>query len=207
MADRQTTNSLFVSTLNCEGINIFNDSQCDILCLQETWLLDQTLDCVVNVHPDYLHASKSGVDSTANILPGCPSGGVSMLYKKSLGRYVKNIHVSSSRICGVTIQTSVNHKILVLCVYLCKAGCQTCPHLSYAKVWSCWTVSTWWPSHPIQDVVWLVVLVYKGNCNALFFGFLISLRPSPQFFLVLAYSLLTLAFSLIYNDHGRVGKI
>ena len=58
------------------------------------------------------------MDSTANILPGCPSGGVSILYKKSLGHYVKNINVSSSRICGVTIQTSVNHKILVLCVYL-----------------------------------------------------------------------------------------
>ena len=83
----------------------------------------------------------------------------------------------------------------------CKAGCQTCPHLSNAKVWSFWTVPTWWPSHPIQDVVWLVVLVYKGNCNALFFGFFISwdlLLSSP-----LSYSptpcslLLSLWFTMI----------
>ena len=89
--------------------------------------------------------------------------------------------------------------------WMCKAGCQTCPHLSYAKVWSFWTVSTWWPSHPIQDVVWLVVLMYKGNCDALFFGlswdllsFCLSYCPTPCS---------PLSLSLIYNDHSRVGKI
>ena len=43
---------------------------------------------------------------------------------------------------GRPLELEVRAYFMVKCVCLCKAGCQTCPHLSHAKVWSCWTVST-----------------------------------------------------------------
>ena len=52
-----------IFSLNCEGtkrskeyVNYFlNVHSCDILCLQETWMLDDTLDFINYIHKDYLH--------------------------------------------------------------------------------------------------------------------------------------------------------
>ena len=56
-----------------------------------------------------------------------------------------------------------------------------------------------------QEVVRLVDLVYKGKCEA-FLWILDLLRPSPQLWLVLVVILLAHPVSLIYNNHGSVGK-
>ena len=50
----------------------------DILCLQETWLLDRDIAKLSNIHADYQFNGKSGVDATDRILPGRPQGGVAM---------------------------------------------------------------------------------------------------------------------------------
>ena len=49
----------------------------------------------------------------SEIMFGKPSGGVAILYRKSLARYVRNIDTYSWRICGIIIQT--NH-IFSICV-------------------------------------------------------------------------------------------
>ena len=79
-----------IVTFNCEGITRSKDyvnsfltiHSCDILCLQEIWMLDNTLDFMDSIHKDYLHISIAGRDSSTELLRGRPAGGVSILYKK-----------------------------------------------------------------------------------------------------------------------------
>ena len=94
MADR-----LSIATLNCEGIRRFTDyirnylsiNNCDILCLQETWHLDDNIQYFNKIYTDYLFIVISGVNSKDRILPGRPKGGVAILYKKGIGNKVKPI--------------------------------------------------------------------------------------------------------------------
>ncbi len=58
---------------------MLSDSACDILCLQETWLIEQMQHKLSNIHNEYLSYGKSGVDSMSEILVGRPSGGVAIL--------------------------------------------------------------------------------------------------------------------------------
>ena len=63
---------MLICSYNCEGITRRADyineflckSKCDILCLQETWLIDQTLFKLGCIHDDYLFTGMAGVDST-----------------------------------------------------------------------------------------------------------------------------------------------
>jgi len=45
-----------------------------------------------------------------------PSGGVAILYRKSLARYVRNIDTDSRGICGIIIQTNHNLYICIVSV-------------------------------------------------------------------------------------------
>ncbi len=104
--------SFSICSFNCEGVHRTVDymnefvcnNLCDILCLQETWLIEQNLPHLANIHSDYLYTGKSGVDSNSDILVGRPKGGVAILYKKSVA-------------CGVIIHTLHGFNILVLCTY------------------------------------------------------------------------------------------
>ena len=62
---------LSVVSYNCSGYNksstylkeLVNCSKCDILCLQETWLLDGNMHKLADVNLDYSFTGVSGVDS------------------------------------------------------------------------------------------------------------------------------------------------
>ncbi len=119
-------NTLNICSYNCEGVNRSSDyindtltnTNCDIMCLQETWLLDHNIGKLGDVHDDYLFNAKSGVDSNAEILRGRPYGGVAILYGKSIAKYIKPVHVDHRRVTGVTIQVNPAKLLLLLCVYL-----------------------------------------------------------------------------------------
>ena len=91
--------SLAVASYNCDGVtsstgfinNLLSDTKIDILCLQETWLLDRDIAKLSNIHADYQFNGKSGVDATERILPGRPQGGVAIAWHKGLSHYVKPI--------------------------------------------------------------------------------------------------------------------
>ena len=112
--------------LNCEGIkrskeyvNYFlNVYFCDILCLQETWMLDNTLDFMNSIHKDYLHVSIAGKDTTTELLRGRPAGGVLIVYKKSISESIVGIKSTNRRVCGVKITSNGNFSCLLLNVYL-----------------------------------------------------------------------------------------
>jgi len=59
--------------------------ECDILCLQEHWLLQEHLDSFKEF--DFLYTAVSGVDSS-QLLYGRPYGGCAILYRKSLSSAV-----------------------------------------------------------------------------------------------------------------------
>ena len=62
---------LRISTLNYEGIrrsrdylnDYLTDASCDILCIQESYHLDENIDFFGTVQTDYLYTAISGVDS------------------------------------------------------------------------------------------------------------------------------------------------
>ena len=111
-----------IFSLTCEGIkrskeyvnHFLNVYSCDILCLQETWMLDNTLDFMNSIHKDYLHVSIAGKDTTTELLRGRPADGVSILYKKSLSESIVGIKSTNRRVCGVKINGNGNFSCLLL---------------------------------------------------------------------------------------------
>ena len=95
--------SLAVASYNCDGVtsstgfinNLLSNTKMDILCLQETWLLDHDIAKLSNIHAGYQFNGKSGVDATDRILPGRPQGGVAIAWHKRLSHYVQPIGISN----------------------------------------------------------------------------------------------------------------
>ena len=54
-----------------------------------------------SISTDYMYTAISGVDSGHHILRGKPHGGVGILYKKSLAKYVSHIKSVNRRVCAV----------------------------------------------------------------------------------------------------------
>ena len=117
---------LRISTLNCEGIrrsrdylnDYLTDASCDILCIQESWHLDENIAFFGTVHTDYLYTAISGVDSRDKILTGRCKGGVGIFYKKSLCSKIKPVTCKNRRICAATINLADNFSCLLLSIYL-----------------------------------------------------------------------------------------
>ena len=71
-----------ILSFNCEGVKSSRDyiyqllhtTSCDILCLQEIWTLDNTIDFLATIHNDYAFTGISGI-SNSDFIRGRPSGG------------------------------------------------------------------------------------------------------------------------------------
>ena len=71
---------LKISTLNCERFirscdftkDYLLHNQCDILCKQETWHLDENIKVFNTISSDYIYTAISGLNSRACILTGVP---------------------------------------------------------------------------------------------------------------------------------------
>ena len=92
--------------------------KCDFLCLQELWCLDETLYRLGSISTDYMYTAISGVDSGHHILQGKPHGGVGILYKKCLAKYVSHIKSVNRRVCAVKITTDNDFTWLIVSAYL-----------------------------------------------------------------------------------------
>ena len=114
-----------IASLNCEGFNRsenyileFLEGNCDIMLLQETWLLESSSDKLTSCHPRYLAIAKSGVDETAAILSGRPHGGVAILFKKNLANFIEPISTESKRMCCAILNHVSGFRTLIMSVYL-----------------------------------------------------------------------------------------
>ena len=90
--------------------------QHDVLLLQETWLTPYNIDFLDNVHEDFLCYSISAVRIDRPLV-GRPYGGLSVLWRKSLGIKFSPKTYDDSRILGLSLDTSTR-KLLILNVYL-----------------------------------------------------------------------------------------
>ena len=116
-----------ILSFNCEGVKrsknficgLLNTTDCNILCLQEIWTLDSTIDMLNTIHEDYnKYIGISDIDSTAEILHGRLKGGVAILFKKSLAKYVSYVKSGDRRICAIKLCMENNFSCLVTNVYL-----------------------------------------------------------------------------------------
>ena len=118
-----TQNRLHVISFNCEGVkNILPQiydlcDAADIILLQETWLFPHELDKLNTVHPSFHGFSLSSMDMGAGLLVGRPRGGVSILWRKSLGHLCKIVQYDDNRILGLSLQIG-DAKYIILNVYL-----------------------------------------------------------------------------------------
>ena len=116
-------NKLHVISFNCEGVkNILPQiydlcDTADIILLQETWLFPHELDILNNVHPSFDAFSLSSMDMGAGLHVGRPRGGVSILWRKSLGHFCKIVQYDDQRILGLSLQIE-EVKYVILNVYL-----------------------------------------------------------------------------------------
>ena len=79
---------LTVASFNCRSVkNSVNEviqlcNVCDIVMLQEHWLLPNELSLLSTLHVDFLATSFSAVYISTQILIGRPYGGTAILYKR-----------------------------------------------------------------------------------------------------------------------------
>ena len=79
--------------------------------------LDSTLYRLASISSDYMYTAISGVDSGQRNLRGKPHGGVSILYKMSLARYVTPVQSQNRRVCAVKIVNDNNLTCLLISAY------------------------------------------------------------------------------------------
>ena len=88
-------NKLRITTFNCNGVksklpvisNMCSNS--DIVLLQETWLREDELNILSNVHCNFESFSHTSMNIHDNILIGRPFGGISIMWNKSLSHCCK----------------------------------------------------------------------------------------------------------------------
>ena len=91
--------------------------KCDLVCLQEHWLLPNELSFLSSIHPNFLSVGYSAVDITSDTLVGRPYGGTGILYKKSLSHNITYISTNNSRLTAIILKTKLG-PTLVVCVYV-----------------------------------------------------------------------------------------
>ena len=113
---------LRIASFNCYGLMnklpVIGDmcKNVDILLLQETWLLPMDLRILDNLDDDFLAFSISSVNICEKFI-GRPYGGLSFLWRKSLGNSCKIIDFDDKRILGLEVTSSAT-ELLLINVYL-----------------------------------------------------------------------------------------
>ena len=117
------TNNLRIGTFNCAGaksklpILLEMSKNVDLLFLQETWLLENELNMLNDVNPDFSSFSLSSVNLQDSLLVGRPYGGISILWRKELSPICQLLQFDDNRLLGILI--SVNSMdLLFINVYL-----------------------------------------------------------------------------------------
>jgi hypothetical protein len=90
-------------------------SKCDVLFLQATWLYDQDLAFLSNIHADFYGRGVSLMYS--GMISGHPYGGLGILWRKSFGQHCKVINYEDDRIMGFEV-VNEHRKMLLVNVYL-----------------------------------------------------------------------------------------
>ena len=119
----QVIERINVCTFNCRSVkssvNEISDLclDCDIICLQEHWLLPNEVNFLGSINGDFLSTGNSAVDVGRDVLVGRPFGGTGILYRKSLSEYITIVDTNDDRISAI-ILNSVHGPVLLVSVYM-----------------------------------------------------------------------------------------
>lgn len=92
-------------------------SECDILCLQETWLAKQNLDKLNSLNVDFHGAGESTTDLSTRIVRGRIAGGVAILWNSKYDPIVKVVRLDVNWAIGLEINFN-DKKFIILNVYM-----------------------------------------------------------------------------------------
>jgi exonuclease III len=112
-----------VTSFNCKNMKSSIDeirelcAHCDILLLQETWLMEHDLPLLSQISNEFYCKGLTAMDTQNGVVVGRPFGGIAILWRKSLGPYVKPITYGDSRLLGLEVQCQ-NTKLLLINTYL-----------------------------------------------------------------------------------------
>lgn len=111
------------ATYNCKNVKRSIEdvrtlcSVCDIVCLQETWLLPHDIPFISTINSGFGYTGNSAVDTSAGILRGRPYGGVAILWRHSVFPQVTVLPCENVRMCAVKINTR-DRQLVVICIYM-----------------------------------------------------------------------------------------
>ena len=115
-------NTLKIVSYNSTGLasdkrefiaEVINHYDPDIFFIQETWLLNATMDKLGDIHKDYLASGVSAMSDTELVI-GRPKGGVGILWKKSMASSVEFYKIAgTTRACACMIKNGTDE---LLCV-------------------------------------------------------------------------------------------
>ena len=120
--DKLHTSQIKIISFNCCGVSsklpVIKElcDNNDIVVLQETWLLPHNISILESVHEEFSAHSTSAVDCT-EALVGKPFGGISILWRNSIGRDIKIVSHEDKRMMGIEISID-DRTLYVLNVYL-----------------------------------------------------------------------------------------
>lgn len=105
---------------NDDKLNYLNaaSSDCDIILVQEHWLLSNNLQRIKAGVKGFTGIANSGVDETQVILTGRPYGGCAILWRHEFSPLITPVQVDSlsRRLCSAVLHLT-DYRILILCAY------------------------------------------------------------------------------------------
>ena len=72
----------------------------DVIFLQEHWLCEDELNKLKAVNPDFSAFGVSAIDTQSGILSGRLYGGVGILWRKSISKYITVVQYDDKRMIG-----------------------------------------------------------------------------------------------------------
>ena len=78
--------------------------KCDLLLLQETWIIDQEIPILSGIHKDFYSRGISSIDTSSGIHRGRPYGGLAILWRKTLGSMCSVSLMDDSRLMAIEIK-------------------------------------------------------------------------------------------------------
>ena len=116
-------NNLSICSFNCRSLKsslVDVHELCDrydIILLQEHWLLPNELNCLNNVHCDFISVGRPAIDISNKLLVGRSYGGTAILYRRNLAKYISPVSTQDPRISAVVFNTNIG-PMLLCCVYM-----------------------------------------------------------------------------------------
>ncbi|XP_073959129.1 uncharacterized protein [Choristoneura fumiferana] len=111
------------ASFNCKNVKRSIDTvkklclTCDIVALQETWLLPDDIPYLSMIDDKFSATGTSAVDMSAGMLRGRPYGGVGLLWRSAAFQSVSVVRCDNPRVCAIKIVTN-DRPIIVVSVYM-----------------------------------------------------------------------------------------